>query len=258
MSEERTPYLHELNPTRRFSDRAAEYRLYRPDYPEAAIDTLIEGRGDPARLVAADAGAGTGIASRQLAARGVRVIAIEPNAEMRAAAEPHPLVEWRDGTAEATGLPDGSVGLVLAATAFHWFRPREALHEFHRVLIPGGRLALLWNTRDRADPLTVGYIAAVHQVHGEHPAERRRFDPAVVAAAAGEFSPPRLLRIPHAQPLDRAGLIGRALSASYVPREGPGFVELTALLDALWRRHHDERGLVTMRYVTEVYLSERS
>jgi SAM-dependent methyltransferase len=257
VSEPRVPHLHELNPTKRFSDRAAEYRRYRPDYPEAAIDALIEGLGDPAHLVAVDVGAGTGIASRQLAARGVRVIAIEPNAEMRGAAEAHPRVEWKDATAEATGLPDASARLVVAATAFHWFRPEETLHEFHRVLAPGGRLALMWNTRDRADPLTIGYIQAIHQVHGEHPAERRRFDPTAVTAA-GEFSPPRLLRVPHAQPLDRTGLIGRALSASYVPREGPEFAKLTALLDALWRQHRDARGLVAMRYVTEVYLSERT
>jgi SAM-dependent methyltransferase len=257
VSDPDVPPLHALDPTRRFSDRADEYRRFRPDYPAAAFDAMLAGLQAPARLIAADVGAGTGIATRQLASRGVRVIAIEPNAPMRAAAEPQPGVEWRDGTAEETGLADESVALVLSAQAFHWFRPREALAEFHRVLVPSGRLALMWNTRDRADPLTVGYIQAIHQVHGEHPAERRRFDPTAVTAA-GEFSPPRLLRLPHAQPLDRTGLIGRALSASYVPRQGPEFAKLTALLDALWRQHRDARGLVAMRYVTEVYLSERT
>src|SRR5439155_1443196 len=107
-----------------------------------------------AKLDAADVGAGTGIASRQLAAHGVRVLAVEPNAEMRAAAIRHPGIEWRAGTAEATGLDSGIVGLVLCAQAFHWFRAQHALAEFSRILRPGGRLALMWNSRDRADPLT--------------------------------------------------------------------------------------------------------
>jgi SAM-dependent methyltransferase len=248
--------LTSLNPTGRFSDRAGDYRRHRPDYPEAAIDAILDGLGDPSRLVIADVGAGTGISSRQLAGRGARVIAVEPNAEMRDAAGAHPRVEWREGTAEATGLRAGSVALVLCAQAFHWFRVPAALEEFHRVLAPGGRLVLMWNSRDREDPLAVGYIEAIHEVNGEHPAETNPFDPASLSAG-GWFSAPRLLRFPHAQRLDRAGLLGRAVSASYVPREGAPYERLSVLLGELWSRHRDEQGLVTMRYVTKVYRSER-
>jgi 2-polyprenyl-3-methyl-5-hydroxy-6-metoxy-1,4-benzoquinol methylase len=76
--------LHTLNPLDRFSDRAADYVKYRPSYPMAAIDIILEGLGQTP-LVAADIGAGTGISSRLLADRGVRVLAIDPNAAMRAA-----------------------------------------------------------------------------------------------------------------------------------------------------------------------------
>ncbi len=256
MREEGDAELHEMDPTGRFSGRASDYRRHRPDYPAAAIDAILAGLGEPARLVAADVGAGTGISSRLLAERGVRVLAVEPNAEMRAAAEPHPRVEWRDGTAEATGLEAASVGLVLCAQAFHWFRPREALGEFHRILAPRGRLALMWNNRDRSDPPTLGYVEAIHAVNGEHPVEIRPFDPATVGER-GLFSPPAFQRFAHLQRLDRAGLLGRAASASYVPREGSGFEQLSSLLGELWERHHDERGLITLCYVTQVYLSER-
>ena len=75
-----------MNPLSRFSDRAADYAKYRPSYPEEAIATIMEGLGNPSQLVAADIGAGTGISSRLLAERGVRVLAIEPNTEMREAA----------------------------------------------------------------------------------------------------------------------------------------------------------------------------
>jgi SAM-dependent methyltransferase len=248
--------LHAMSPTRRFADRAGDYTRFRPDYPAAAVDAVLRGLGDPARLTAADIGAGTGISSRQLADRGVRVIAIEPNAEMRSAAAPQARVEWRDGSAETTGLQTASVDLVLCAQAFHWFRPREALAEFHRILRPGGLLAVMWNQRDPADPLTRGYIEAIRAVNGEHPAERRPFDPAVIAAD-GWFAPAVLETFPHQQELDRAGLIGRAASASYVSKEGDAFARLCALLDGLFERHHDARGRVVMKYATQVYRAGR-
>jgi len=216
---------------------------------------MLAGLGPCEQLVAADVGAGTGISARALAGRGVSVIALEPNAAMRDAAEPHERIEWRAGTAEATGLAAASVGLVLCAQAFHWFRHREALAEFHRILRPGGRLALLWNSRDETDPLTQGYAAAIRSVIGEHPADTRAFDAGVVGAD-GRFTPPRLQTFAHAQELDGDGLIGRATSASYVPREGVELARLEAELDLLWGRLRDGRGVVTMRYVTELYLAE--
>jgi SAM-dependent methyltransferase len=247
--------LPSMNPTGRFSNRADDYVRYRPDYPASAIDTVLDGLGDPTSLVAADVGAGTGISARQLADRGVRVIAIEPNAEMRSAAVPHPRVEWRDGTAEATGLPSESVGLVACAQAFHWFRPREAIAEFRRVLRPGGRLALIWNVRDDRDAMTRGYIEAIHAVAGPHPAERREL-PAGVVDSAGSFTPPRLLTFEHAQRLDPAGLIGRAASASYVPKESGVLAQLERRLTQLHARHRGPDGLVRLRYLTDVYLAE--
>jgi SAM-dependent methyltransferase len=248
--------LSDMDPTGRFTDRAADYVRYRPSYPAAAFDAMLEGLGERSRIRAADVGAGTGISSRLLADRVAHVTAIEPNAAMREAAAPHPRVEWREGAGEATGLADASVDLVLAAQAFHWFRHDEAIVEFHRVLRPGGRLALLWNGRDRGDPLTAGYIEAIHAVNGEHPAERRELDSGVIEGS-GRFTAPVVLTFPFEQALDRAGLIGRATSASYVPREGAAFAELRRLLIALYERHRDEWGIVRLRYVTRVHLAER-
>src|SRR5688500_14656893 len=113
--------LDALRPTERFSGRAESYVRFRPSYPAAAIDAVLAGLGDPARLVAADVGAGTGISARLLADRGGRVDAVEPNTAMRAAAAPHAGVRWHGGRAQATGLPDASVDLVLCAQAYHWF-----------------------------------------------------------------------------------------------------------------------------------------
>ena len=146
-----------MNPLSRFSDRAADYAKYRPSYPDEAIAILLEGLGNPSQLLAADIGAGTGISSPLLAQRGVRVIAIEPNEAMREAASPHPLVEFQDGAAEATNLPDTSVDLVTCFQAFHWFNPEPTLEVFHRILKPTGRLAVVWNDRDRNNELTQSY-----------------------------------------------------------------------------------------------------
>ncbi len=256
MTDEPQPFdVRTLNPTGRFSNRAQDYRRYRPDYPAAAIDVVLNGLGDSSKLLAADIGAGTGISARALADRGVRVIAIEPNAAMRAAAEPHPGVTWRDASAEATALAEGSLGLVLCAQAFHWFEPAAALVEFHRVLRPQGRLVLMWNHRDGRDPLTRGYIEAIHAVNGEHPAERIDPDLAAVVGAHG-FTVPRLETIPHAQALDLGGLLGRAGSASYVSKDAGALVTLERLLTALHGRHADSDGRVRLRYETLVYVCE--
>ncbi|WP_245817334.1 class I SAM-dependent methyltransferase [Hydrococcus rivularis] len=144
-TQSQTVLPHKMNPLARFSGRAADYANYRPSYPKEAIEKILEGLDSSSQLLAADVGAGTGIASRLLADQGVRVFAIEPNDEMRQAASPHPLVEFRKGTAENTTLPKASVDLVASFQAFHWFDPALTLLEFRRILKPTGRLALVWN-----------------------------------------------------------------------------------------------------------------
>jgi SAM-dependent methyltransferase len=256
MMEQEDAQLYEMDPVGRFSDRATDYVKYRPTYPPAAIDAILDGLPTPSSLIVADVGAGTGISARLLARRGARVLAVEPNAAMRQSSEPHPLVEWREATAEATGLDDASVDLVLCAQAFHWFRQEDALREFHRVLRPGGRLALLWNSRDRNDPLTLAFIVAIHAVNGEHPAERRELDTTLIHRGR-LFTPARLLMFAQEQELDRSGLIGRATSASYVPREGDRFETLRRSLEHIHDRYRDANGRVRMRYVTKLYLADR-
>jgi SAM-dependent methyltransferase len=249
------PNLHDMDPTGRFSDRTDDYVKYRPSYPKGAIDAITEGLEVAPARTAVDVGAGTGISARLLAARGLSVIAIEPNQGMRDAAEPHPGVVWRNGTAEKTSLEPASADLVLAAQAYHWFRGGEALREFARILRPGGRLALMWNRRRRDDPFTAGYRAAILEVGGDSLVERMDFDSAVVAKS-GLFSAARLLTFPLDQPLDFTGLLGRAMSASYVPNTGPGAAKVTELLRQLHARHADGNGMVSLMYTTEVYLAE--
>ncbi|HYE02331.1 MAG TPA: class I SAM-dependent methyltransferase [Phycisphaerales bacterium] len=247
------PPLHTLRPTTRFSERAADYARARPSYPREAIDAVLAGLGDPRSLAAVDVGAGTGISARLLADRGVRVVAVEPNAAMRDAAEPHPLVTWADATAERTGLPARSADLVLCAQAFHWFRAGEALGEFHRLLRPGGRLALVWNDKDLADPFTAAYTRAILEAAEDPAAEKHlqvealRTSPLFTGLTERAF--------PYRQPLTRDGIAARALSASYVPRSGPRLDRLLEALAEAHARFAGPDGLVSLAYRTLVYLA---
>src|SRR5262249_49451556 len=112
--------------------------------------------------VIADIGAGTGISTELFLRHGNEVWAIEPNAEMRAAAESlkdrYSLVHVAEGTAEKTGLPDASIGFVVAATAFHWFDANACRVEFQRILKSGRWVVLLWNERrSEASPFLIAY-----------------------------------------------------------------------------------------------------
>lgn len=121
---------------------ALAYERSHPGYPAEAVDALVAAL--PGRDVI-DLAAGTGKLTRDLLARGLHVVAVEPLAERRAAIEPPARV--LDGTAEAIPLQAGSTDAVALAQAFHWFAGPAALAEIHRVLRPGGVLALLWNRR---------------------------------------------------------------------------------------------------------------
>ncbi|MHC4548386.1 MAG: class I SAM-dependent methyltransferase [Planctomycetota bacterium] len=249
--------LHARDPIGRFSGRADAYAAWRPGYPEEAIDVMLMGLGEPSTLVAGDVGAGTGISSRALASRGVRVWAVEPNEEMRAAADKMVVghVEWVDATAEATGLPDASCDLVLCAQAFQWFDRDAALLEFHRILQPAGRIALIWNTRDTADPLMIEYERLVEAIP-DNPGSRARACIRAPLADTRLFAHPRRLEFGHQQRLTLEGLLGRAMSVSYFPRSGPGHDKLVAALRALHERACDYEGKVAFRYRTVLWLAE--
>lgn len=243
------------NATTRFADRASDYARARPSYPSEVVDAVLVGLGEPSSLTVADVGAGTGVFSRVLADRGARVLAIEPNAAMRAVAPAHPNIEWRDGTGESTGLPDRSVNLVTVAQAFHWMRAADALREFHRVLKSGGRLAHVWNIQDRSDAFTSGYCAAMER-HAVDP-PRSPWSLHDVSAALDDhplFTRRTIVRVPSAQTLDFDGLIARARSASYCPKSGPGWEALNTDLRALFDRHARD-GAVSLRYSSEAHSS---
>ncbi|WP_435224656.1 class I SAM-dependent methyltransferase [Streptomyces sp. Tue6028] len=140
-----------------FNAAAAQYAANRPSYPPALFDAIEDLASRPlagARVV--DVGAGTGIATALLHARGADVLAVEPGegmtAQFRRTLPGVPIVR---GTGDALPLADASVDFLTYAQAWHWTDPAHSVPEALRVLRPGGALALWWNT----DALDVGWIA---------------------------------------------------------------------------------------------------
>nr|NIP59195.1 class I SAM-dependent methyltransferase [Gemmatimonadota bacterium]NIR79606.1 class I SAM-dependent methyltransferase [Gemmatimonadota bacterium]NIT88663.1 class I SAM-dependent methyltransferase [Gemmatimonadota bacterium]NIU32101.1 class I SAM-dependent methyltransferase [Gemmatimonadota bacterium]NIU36696.1 methyltransferase domain-containing protein [Gemmatimonadota bacterium] len=137
--------------TGRFAGRVAEYARWRPGYPPELLALLREELGLKPGDVVADVGSGTGLLSRLFRENGHPVLAVEPDPEMRRVAEEElggvPGFRSVAGRAEETNLEAGSVDLVVAGQAFHWFDRDAAREEFRRILREPRRVALVWYTR---------------------------------------------------------------------------------------------------------------
>ena len=248
--------MYQMNPTSLFSAKATDYALYRQSYPAEAITTILEGLHDRSHLIAADIGAGTGIASRLLGDAGVKVIAIEPNQEMRLAATAHPMVEFRSATAEVTGLSNASVDLVTCFQSFHWFNPTPSLLEFRRILKSSGRLALIWGLWDENDPFTKEFDRLVLQVSNITPGSLSPESMVSPLLESSYFQKVRQTTFPYQQWLDLQGLIGLVQSLGSVSLSREERQQLFAELQKLHEHAADSSGKVCVVYRTVIYLAD--
>jgi len=244
----------------RFSNRVEDYVRFRPGYPAALLQWLHDAQGVPSRSLVADIGAGTGISSQMLLAAGHPVIAVEPNAAMRAAAEQwlgseYPNFRAVDGTAEATGLADASVGLVSAAQAFHWFDTTAVRREWQRILAPGGPVLVFWNSRLLdASPFLRGYEQLLLDFGTDYSAVAERYQTDDEMRAWFGSGLQAIGHFPNVQMLDFDALRGRLLSSSYAPTAGqPKHAPMLAALRDLFDTHAVD-GRVAFEYQTRAFL----
>ena len=244
----------------RFTGKAAIYADFRPNYPEKCLNYLISACFLTAGSTVADIGAGTGIFTKLLAERGLRVTAVEPNGDMleQARATLEGLdVTFLQNTAESTGLPDHSMELVTVAQAFHWFDQARFRDECKRILKPGGKVALVWNNRDASSDVVQESAELCRRLCPEFTGfsggKQRE-----AADIAGFFrnGAYELRTFPNHLSLDLKGYLGRMLSASYAPREGdagyPAFLEENTRLFQKYQRD----GRLALPNLTQSYLGE--
>lgn len=245
-------------PEQRFSDRVENYVRYRPSYPQEIIAMLQREIGLNSTSIIADIGSGTGISVELFLRTGCTVHAVEPNREMREAAERllahHPKFHSINGSAHATTLTDHSVDLIVAAQAFHWFNTPATRTEFSRILKPNGRIVLIWNERKLdATPFLSAYEQLLLTFATDYTKIRHENTD---ADELGRFfiGPYVTHTFANEQHFDFAGLKGRLLSSSYAPAEGQShhdemIAELRHIFDA-----NQVSGQVAFEYDTRVHV----
>ena len=250
-----------LSPTERFSDRVENYVKYRPSYPPQLINSLASSCGLFPTSIIADIGSGTGILSKLFLDNGNTVFAVEPNQEMRTAAElflaNYPNLKSVQGQAEQTTLDNHTVDIVTAGQAFHWFDQVKAKSEFIRILRPNGWVVLVWNERKLdASPFLKAYEQLLESSAKDYQAVKHRN---VSPDDLRNFYKPNQLHcltFENRQALDFEGLRGRLLSSSYVPNEGQtGHLEILNKLQHLFDTHQ-VNGNVILEYETLLYFGQ--
>ncbi len=231
---------------------ADAYERARPGYPDDAVRWLA---GDePCDVI--DLGAGTGKLTRSLVALGHRVTAVEPLEEMlEQLRRAVPGATAVSGSAEAIPLPDGSSDVVTCAQAFHWFDHPVALPEIARVLRPGGRLALVWNTRDDSVPWV---SELTDTVIGRSEFRAGGVDSVVESIdESGLFGSVERASFAHVQMLGRSDLVELVRSRSQCAvlseeERRPVLEHVAELFDA-----YSTDGVLAMPYATECFRAVR-
>jgi SAM-dependent methyltransferase len=251
------------NSMQRFSDRVENYVKYRPGYPTAIIDLLKAECGLNSSSIVADVGAGTGLFAELLLPNVKLVFGVEPNREMREAAERllknYPGFKSVSASSEQTDLDSNSVDFVTAAQAFHWFNPVRTQAEFRRILKPVGWVILIWNERlVDTTPFLRAYEDLLLKFSTDYDqVDHRRTDEKAIGSF---FSPSGFKKrsFENAQHFDFDGLKGRLLSSSYAPAEGhPNHKPMLEALKKIFSAHQ-ANGKVSFNYETKVFFGQLS
>jgi SAM-dependent methyltransferase len=204
--------------------------------------------------IIADIGSGTGLLSEVFLKNGNIVYGVEPNLEMRSAAEKtlirYPKFNSIEGRAEATGLQKHSLDTITVGQAFHWFDTEAAKTEFIRILKPGGWVAIIYNMLKVNTPL----LEAFSRFNQKFLDDKRpdHVWPDVHSSFFGKGGFTEVILEGNSQRFDFNGLLGRVSSRANSPQEGDsGFREMVDALLAIFKDHQQD-GKVKLDYNTQV------
>lgn len=213
-----------MNHTDRFAGKGEIYAKARPKYAAELFDDLKNRLHIPVGSTFADLGSGTGIFTGQLLDCGYRVFAVEPNGDMRKKAEENLSYDKNfisvNGSDADTHLPDGSVDVVTVAQAFHWFDADAFKKECRRILKPGGKVMIVYNSRRENAACTKALAGLRYRYNAEfHGFSNGMSEEKCIAFFVGECD---LFRTDNTQIYDRQGYVNRVLSSSYSLQESDG------------------------------------
>jgi ubiquinone/menaquinone biosynthesis C-methylase UbiE len=241
-----------------YTDLAQAY-LKRPDYADGAIDALLErarlGRG--AR--ACDVGAGVAHLTLKLLERGLDVVPIEPNDEMRRlgserTCESYPAARWLEGTGEQTGQAAGAFDLVTFGSSFNVTDRLKALAESVRILKPRGFFACMYNHRELDDPLQSRIEAAIKRHLPSYGYGTRREDQTPVIEESGLFEKVQVLEARVVHPQSQADCLEAWRSHATLQRQaGERFLAVVASIREVLEAHGT--GSIEVPYTTRVWLA---
>jgi ubiquinone/menaquinone biosynthesis C-methylase UbiE len=263
-------------PTWQLYDGAAEsYERYRPGYPQGVFDALNQRVADTLEgAYAIDVGAGTGIFSRSLLhglPQLAGVVCVEPNEDMvrvgREAARGQRKIRYERGFAEALPAADGTVMLVTAATAAHWFDRPKFFAEAARVLRPDGLLALLQNKlRYWDDPLAADFAAFMERcipgyqrgLHSNFHGGYSRVDFAAELRSHEMFDAVIKVVVPWHQDITPTEFRGMCYSMGHIKKAeaNVGAAKVSEEIEALIHRHVAPNGLLRIARAAEITMAD--
>ena len=248
----------------KFLGKANVYNKYRSSYPIELINYLYSQKGFSADSVIADIGSGTGKLSRLLLEKGSTVYCVEPNDDMRHAAE-NELGEAAGfksfisvkATAENTELLEKSMDFITSAMSFHWFDKTAFKVECRRILKDNGRVVLIYDVQDKTE-FFYNTIATFDKyridpqnpyVTGEMPSDIRDF---FMDSICDEMS------FKSDVLFTRETYIGRTLSKAYSPTEEANPDEYHALIRELGLLFDDNNinGISNMPQSTKCFIGK--
>ncbi|MFX0074762.1 MAG: class I SAM-dependent methyltransferase [Candidatus Hermodarchaeota archaeon] len=246
-----------VDPKKRFSSRVENYIKYRPSYPLEILEFMKKKGMLVENTIIADIGSGTGILTKMFLDNGNHIYGVEPNKDMREAAE-NLLQDYKnfssvEGSAEATGLEESSIDLIIAGQAFHWFDVEKAKKEFKRILKPNGHVVLIWNNRGKAGTeFNVNYENFMLKYGTDYKEVRKN------EGNVDRFYSYQKEMFDNHQDLDFISFKGRVLSASYIPLpDNPIFPNMILELKELFNKHQ-QNGIIRIEYDTELYYGQLS